>query len=431
MSTSTITAAAAGTPAARRRIAIVGSGISGLTAAYLLNRRHDITLFEADSRIGGHTHTVDVEVASGRYAIDTGFIVCNDWTYPNFYRLLDQIGVQKKPSSMGFSAHGGPEGLEWAGGGIDQLFAQRRNLFSPRYLRMLLEIVRFNREASALLESAEGELTLGEYLQRHRYSSLFRDYYVLAMGAAIWSASVDDMLKFPARFFVTFFRNHGLLSVANRPQWRVIEGGSRGYLAPLTRSFADRIRLSSPVESVRRHADGVELVVRGQSPEQFDDVVFACHGDQALAILGADATPLEREVLGAIPWQENDVVLHTDTTLLPSLRKTWSSWNYRLPQRPGDRVQLTYNMNILQSINAPETFCVTLNATQKIDPAKILGRYTYHHPGYTLDGMKARARRDEISRDRTFFCGAYWHNGFHEDGVNSALAVAARFGESL
>lgn len=420
-----------------RRIAIVGAGISGLTAAFLLQRRHEITVYEADARIGGHTHTVDVDVGGQRHAIDTGFIVCNDWTYPNFYRLLERIGVRRRLSSMGFSVHCERTGLQWAGGDFNQIFAQRRNLCSPRFLRMLAEIVRFNRETPALLDGAAGHLTLGDYLECERYSAMFRDYYILAMGAAIWSAPARDMLEFPAQFFVRFFRNHGLLSIADRPPWYVIEGGSRAYLEPLTRSFAGRIRRDSRVVQVHRSTDDVEIVTAGGARTRHDAVVFACHSDQALAILGDSATTAEREILGAIPYQENDVVLHTDVSLLPPNRRAWSSWNYRVPAVPGERVQLTYNMNILQSLDAGETFCVTLNQTRQINPARVLGRYTYHHPVYTPDGMRARVRRGEISGaggnavSRTWYCGAYWHNGFHEDGVTSALEVAAAFGETL
>ncbi|MFZ5723156.1 MAG: NAD(P)/FAD-dependent oxidoreductase [Pseudomonadota bacterium] len=425
--------------ALRRRVAIVGSGISGLTAAHLLCRRHDVTVYEADTRIGGHTHTVDVTVQGRAYAIDTGFIVCNDRTYPDFLRLLDRLGVARQPSTMGFSVQCERSGLEWAGGSLDQVFAQRRNLLNPRFWGMLTDILRFNREARDLLDDDggyDGTLTLGEYLERHDYSPMFRDYYIVAMGAAIWSAGVRDMLQFPVRFFVRFFHNHGLLNLRDRPQWQVLAGGSRSYLGPLTAGFADRIRTASPVLAVHRSHAGVE-VRTAAGPESFDAVVFACHSDQALQILGADATPAEREILGAIPYQENEVVLHTDTRLLPVSRKTWSSWNYRLPAVAGDRVQLTYNMNILQSIRAPETFCVTLNRSQQIDAGRILGRWTYHHPCYTTDGMRARARREEISGapvnggGLTYYCGAYWHNGFHEDGVSSALAVAAQFGERL
>ncbi|MFP5383760.1 MAG: NAD(P)/FAD-dependent oxidoreductase [Gammaproteobacteria bacterium] len=417
---------------ARQHIAIIGSGISGMTAAYLLSRRHDVTVFEAADWVGGHTHTVDVEVQGKSWAVDTGFIVCNDRTYPNFLQLLGQIGVARRPSQMGFSVECERTGLAWAGGNLDQVFAQRRNLLSPSFIRMLRDILRFNRDAPALLDSRHGDFTLGEYLEMNRYSAMFRDYYILPMGAAIWSCGVDDMLDFPAHFFIRFFNNHGLLSISNRPQWYVIEGGSRAYVEPLTRGFRDRIRLQTPVAAVQRDADGVNVLTERHGTERFDSIVFACHSDQVLAILGDGATADERRVLGAIPYQENDVVLHTDTTMLPALRKTWSSWNYRLPKVAGDRVQLSYNMNILQSLAAPETFCITLNPGQPIDPARVLGRYTYHHPVYTLDGMKARARKNDIcGMHHTHYCGAYWHNGFHEDGVVSALSVAAKFGERL
>jgi predicted NAD/FAD-binding protein len=417
-----------------QRIAIIGSGISGLTAARLLSRRHDVTVFESSNWVGGHTHTVDVQVGGRDYAIDTGFIVCNDRTYPNFFRLLDSIGVRRQPSEMGFSVHCERTGLEWAGGGFGQLFAQKRNLYSVRFWGMLLDIVRFNREAPTLLESPEGELTLGEYITRNGYSDMFRDYYVVAMGAAIWSANVETMLAFPAKFFVRFFLNHGLLSLSNRPQWYVIRGGSREYVAPLAAPFADAIRLNTPVRRVFRLKDGQGVLIStdARGDERFDSVIFACHSDEALALLGEDATPQERAILGAIPYQENDVVLHTDVRLLPVNRKTWSSWNHWLSETPGERAQLTYNMNILQGIRSPETFCVTLNQTQQIDPARVLGRYTYHHPVFSIAGVAAQQRFDEIDGvSRTHFCGAYWRNGFHEDGVWSALRVAEKFGERL
>ncbi len=416
----------------KQRIAIVGSGISGLTAAWLLARHHDVVVFEADDRVGGHTHTVDVVAGGARHAVDTGFIVCNDWTYPNFFRLLEQLGVRRKPSEMGFSVHCEATGLEWAGGGPDQLFAQRRNLVRPGFWRMLVDVVRFNRQAPALLDSAEGELTLGEYLGRHGYSDMFRDYYIVPMGAAIWSANDATMMNFPAKFFVRFFLNHGLLNLVDRPQWYVIEGGSREYVRALQARCSAEVRTGQGVRTVRRDESGVTLNTAAMGDERFDRVVFACHSDQALAILGGDATAAEREVLGAIPYQENDVVLHTDTRVLPVSRKTWSSWNHWLPVVRGDRVQLTYNMNILQGIASPETFCVTLNQAQDIDPARVLGRYTYHHPVFTLPGIAAQQRHAEIDGVRhTHFCGAYWRNGFHEDGVWSALRVAEKFGESL
>ena len=414
------------------KIAIIGSGIAGLTSAYLLDRRHEITLFEASDWIGGHTHTVDVRLDGRDYAIDTGFIVFNDWTYPNFIRLLEQLGVASRPTEMSFSVHDPDSGCEYNGNNLNSLFAQRRNLLSPSFLGMLRDILRFNREALNDLteERIAAATTLGDYLARGRYGRRFIDHYIVPMGAAIWSMSLEDMLDFPLQFFVRFFKNHGLLSVNDRPQWRVIEGGSRAYVAPLTASFRERIRLNCPVWQVERDEDGVSLL----SPagrERFDKVVFACHSDQALALLAAPS-PAERQILGALRYADNDVVLHSDTRLLPKRPLAWASWNYRLGGPARQPAAVTYNMNILQGIEAPKTFCVSLNQTAAIDPAKILGRYNYAHPQYSLAGIAAQARwRELYGQQHTFYCGAYWANGFHEDGVVSALRVADAFGEHL
>ena len=405
------------------KIAIVGSGISGLASAYYLHREHDIQVFEAGSRIGGHTATVDVEVGGQHFAVDTGFIVYNDWTYPNFIALLDEIGVQNQPTRMSFSVSDRLTGLEYAGSNLDSLFAQRRNLLSPRFLGMLRDIVRFNKEAVADLEEGriEGDITLGQYLKDKGYGESFIEQYLVPMGSAIWSADTDAMQGFPLQFFVRFFRNHGLLSIRNRPQWRVIKGGSRSYLEPLTAGFKDSIHTNRPVRGVQRQADGATLTFNDGSSERFDHVVLACHSDQALAML-QDPSAAEREVLGAMRYQDNEVILHTDERLLPANRKTWSSWNYLLTARE-QRAVLTYNMNILQGLNAPETFCVTLNHTDAINPHRILGRFNYAHPMFTLEGVAAQQRWSEINTGPTWYCGAYWHNGFHEDGVRSALDV--------
>jgi predicted NAD/FAD-binding protein len=426
-----------------QRIAIIGSGVSGMTAAYLLARKNEVHLFEADDRLGGHTATKDIEVASGRYAIDTGFIVFNDWTYPAFIRLMEKLGVKTKESEMSFSVKNGRSGLEYNGANMGALFAQRRNLVRPSFYRMLLEIVRFNREAPAVLDyeasHPDADMTLGEYLKRGKYSESFAENYAMAMGAAIWSASFAQMREFPLRFFVRFFANHGMLSVDNRPIWRVVEGGSRSYIAPLVAPLSkDRIHLSTPIHRVTRvgvaETRGVRLEIGGANPrtEDFDHVVFACHSDTVKKIL-ADPSEAEREVFSELDYQSNSVILHTDTSILPKVRKTWAAWNFYVPEAERDRVAVTYHMNILQRFQSPENFLVSLNLDSAIDPKTILGKWTYDHPMYTLGAVHAQARWGEISRldRRTHFAGAYWRFGFHEDGVKSGVRVANTFGEEL
>lgn len=418
------------------KIAIVGSGIAGLSAAYYLNKANnkpspdrqqhfDITVFESSDRIGGHTATIDVDYRGQHYAIDTGFIVFNDWTYPNFIALLDDIGAPSQPTDMSFAVSCRNSGLEYAGTNFNTLFAQRRNLVRPAFLRMLLDIMRFNRQSVADLEGGRipADMTLGAYLERERYDGLFVTHYLIPMGAAIWSAGTKTMLDFPLQFFVRFCSNHGLLSVSHRPQWRTIIGGSKAYLKPLTRDFGHRIRTGCGVRSIERRGDRVNLVTQMNEKLEFDAVVLACHADQALRLLG-DASIDERAVLGALPYQDNDVVLHTDTRLLPQNRLAWSSWNYLLRDSVQSQATVTYNMNILQRLLAPQTFCVTLNDTASIDPRKIIGRFNYSHPTFSLAGIAAQQRWADINGvNRTWFCGAYWRNGFHEDGVVSALNV--------
>lgn len=414
------------------KIAIIGSGISGLTAAYLLNRQHDISVFEASTWVGGHTHTVDVQVDGRHYAIDTGFIVFNDWTYPNFIELLNQLGVTYQPTEMSFSVCDPISGVEYNGNTLNSLFAQRRNLLSPPFWGMLRDILRFNREAVDDLQQQRiaSDLSLGSYLQQRGYGERFIQHYIVPMGAAIWSMSLADMLNFPLQFFLRFFKNHGLLSVTDRPQWQVIKGGSSSYVAPLSASFAERIRLQCPVQRVERDARGV-TVHSSAGSERFDKVVFACHSDQALQLL-AEPSATEQQILGALPYTDNDVVLHTDTRLLPKRPLAWASWNYRLGGPTSQPAALTYNMNILQGLQSDTTFCVSLNQTAAIDPSKILARYTYAHPQYSLAGVAAQARWEELlGANHSYFCGAYWANGFHEDGVVSGLRVARAFGEAL
>ena len=413
-----------------KRIAVVGSGISGLTAAYLLNQKHQVTIFEASEIIGGHTATKNVEWGGAQYAIDTGFIVFNDWTYPKFQKLLHELNVPYKPTEMGFSVSNDATGLEYSGTNLDTMFAQRKNLVSFTHWQMIRDILRFNKQSIIDVESGtlpEG-LLLGEYLDQNNYSTSFADNYLIPMGAAIWSASTAGMRAFPLAFFVRFFKNHGLLSVNDRPQWHVIKGGSRAYLEPLIESFRDNIHTNTPIHSIVRKADGVVLSNDKGLNEAFDEVIIASHSDQALAML-SDPSHAEQSVLGRIAYQNNDVVLHTDESLLPHRKKAWSSWNYRIKKEPSDLPVLTYSMNILQGIKAPVEFCVTLNDTKSIDPDKIIGQYTYAHPVFSLDAVNAQAQWADINGvNRTWFCGAYWRNGFHEDGVNSAVRVAKGFG---
>lgn len=418
----------------KRKIAIVGSGISGLTAGFLLHKQHDITLFEAVPTLGGHTATVDVEQDGRRYAIDTGFIVFNDRTYPNFLALLARIGVARQPAEMSFSVKS-PEGLEYNGHNLDTLFAQRSNLLSPRFYGFVAEILRFNREARAWLVDHQAldvgsELTLGDFLQAGEFSDYFARHYILPMGAAIWSSTLADMRAFPLGFFLRFFAHHGLLEVANRPQWYVIPGGSCEYIGPLTAGWQSQIRLACPVAGIRRVTNGV-IVQSHDGEEHFDEVILACHSDQTLALL-ADASERERTILGAMPYQANDVWLHTDATCLPVRRKAWASWNYQLGDDDGARPLVSYNMNILQGVSSPEPFCVSLNPAGRVDESKVLRRFVYHHPVFNQSSIAAQQRRPEICGQRhTHFCGAYWYNGFHEDGVRSALDVARRFGAEL
>jgi predicted NAD/FAD-binding protein len=414
------------------KIAIIGSGIAGLTSAYLLNRNHEISVFEAGDWVGGHTHTVNVTVEGKSYAVDTGFIVFNDWTYPNFINLLNQLGVGFKPTEMSFSVTDPVSGVEYNGNNLNSLFAQRSNLLSPKFIGMVRDILRFNREALDDLQHnrIDAVTTLGTYLKQRGYGERFTQHYIVPMGSAIWSMSLADMLGFPLQFFVRFFKNHGLLSVSNRPQWCVVEGGSSSYVAPLSASFKQHIRLSCPVQRVERDATGVTLHSAAGS-ERFDKVVFACHSDQALKLL-AQPSQAEQEILGALPYADNDVVLHSDTRLLPKRRLAWASWNYRLGGPANQPAAVTYDMNILQGIQSDTTFCVSLNQTALIDPTKILARYRYAHPQYSLAGMAAQARWEELlGAQHSYFCGAYWANGFHEDGVVSALRVARAFGEEL
>ncbi len=413
-------------------VAVIGSGIAGLTVAAGLHPHHRITVYEAADWIGGHTHTVDVDDGGTTVAVDTGFIVCNDWTYPNFLALLARLGVETQPSNMSFSLQHETSGLEYCGTSLDTLFAQRRNALSPSFLRMIADILRFNREAPRFLADGDERATLGDWLAAERYGAPFIERYVVPMGRSIWSADERALLGFPARFFIEFFKRHGFLSVDDRPQWRAVRGGAREYVRALTLPFRTHLRLSTPVASVRRLPGEVVVRTHRGGLERYDAVVFACHADTALALL-ADPSDAEREILASFPYQPNEVVLHTDTRLLPRAPRARAAWNYHVRARPHAGCAITYDMNVLQSLGTRRRYLVSLNLGDRIDPALALARFDYAHPVYTPAAVAAQRRHGEISGvRRSFYCGAYWRYGFHEDGVVSGLAALeqlARWGE--
>lgn len=399
------------------KIAIVGSGISGLAAAYLLSREHAVTVYEAGDWIGGHTNTVPVDLDGSRHLVDTGFIVFNRPNYPNFCTLLALLGVDSNPTSMSFSVRCDQSGLEYNGTSLNSLFAQRRNLFRPRFWKLLADIMRFGRQAPLLLEQTKEDLTVEEYLDQAGYGKSFAEQYLVPMGAAIWSCPPGTFRRFPMRFVAEFFHNHALLRVLGRPVWRVIEGGSFRYVEKLTVPFREQIHLKTPVVRVVRRPERVDLVTASGEQAVFDEVILACHADQALALLG-DPSPLELDLLARFPYQPNQAVLHTDTSLLPRARRAWASWNYRIRRDDPENPAVTYNMNILQGLAAKQTFLLTLGDAEGIDPSKILRRIPYSHPVYRPGRAEAWNRHGELIRARrTSFCGAYWGYGFHEDGV--------------
>ena len=413
------------------RIAVIGTGIAGMVAAYLLSEDHELAVFEAADYVGGHTNTVDVSLNGQSYAVDTGFIVFNEKTYPNFVKLMKRLGVAWKPSNMSFSVQCKKTGLEFCPSSLNSLFIQRKNLLRPSFYRMMLDIFRFRRESDELLNSDDYTLTLENFLAAKKFSRPFIENFIIPMGAAVWSADPVKFNEFPALYFAQFFKNHGFLNVRNQPQWQVIKGGSRQYIKPITERFRDQIHLNCAVKAIRRHPDHVEVQAENNPAERFDQVVIATHSDQALAML-ADPSGPEEEILGSIPYQDNQAVLHSDESILPSKKAAWASWNYHIPKEELGRVAVTYDMNILQSLGAPVEYCVTLNLPGAADPSKKIKEMRYHHPVYNPKSLAARNRHPEINGvNRTYFCGAYWGYGFHEDGVNSALEVAKHFGKSL
>lgn len=409
------------------RIAVIGSGIAGLASAWLLSQAHEVVLFEANDYLGGHTHTHDITLGGRAYAVDTGFIVHNPDHYPLLTRLFQALDVATQPTTMSFSVHNGRSGLEYNATSLDALFCQRRNLVSPRFLGMVRDLFRFYRQAPELLQGEGPGPGLGEWLQANGYGEAFRDDHLVPMASALWSSPPEQILQFPARYLVQFMANHQMLQVSGRPQWRVVRGGSARYVDALRARWQVEERLACPVQAVHRDADGVRVDSTAGS-ERFDQVVLACHSDQALGLL-ADASGDEQAVLGAIGYQPNEVVLHTDASLLPRQRKAWAAWNAFVPGTAEAPCTVSYCMNLLQGIDAPEPLVVTLNRSEAIDPARVLRRLNYHHPVYTPQSVAAQQQRGRIQGvNRTWFAGAYWGWGFHEDGMRSAVEVASALG---
>ena len=410
------------------KIAVVGAGVSGLVAAHLLAPEHDVRVFEAQAYAGGHTNTVRVDTPHETHWVDTGFIVFNDRNYPRFERLLRRLGVHGQPSNMSFAVTDETGDFEYSSTSPNGLFAKRAHLATPWFHRMVADLVRFNREARALLSTDGDGPSLGHFLHERRYSRAFVERLIVPQAAAVWSADPRQMWSFPARFLVEFFDNHGMLGFRNRPQWRTVAGGSHRYVEALVAPWRERLRLSTPVDAVTRHADHVTVMPRGGGAERFDHVVMATHSDQALRLL-ADPSERECELLGAIPYQANEAVLHTDARMLPRRRRAWASWNYHLLDEPTGSSTVTYHMNRLQTLRAEREFCVTLNRSEAIDPDTVIRTIPYAHPVYTAGGQAAQARHAEISgHNRTHYCGAYWGWGFHEDGVVSGERVATALG---
>ncbi|RUP76766.1 FAD-dependent oxidoreductase [Alteromonas sp. KS69] len=419
-----------------KNVAIIGTGISGLTCGYLLNKTADITVYEANDYIGGHTATKKIIDDGIERNIDTGFIVFNDWTYPRFIKLMKQLDVAYQPTEMSFSVTSKKANIEYNGNTINSLFAQRRNILRPRFWRIVRDILKFNKACKAFVAEKRdtSSMTLQDVINELKLSDDFARYYILPMCAAIWSASLAQTRQFPLTFFLQFFNNHGLLNISDRPQWYTIKGGSSTYIPPLIASFQDKVKLSCGVTNVKKVGDTWQVTDTSGAQAIFDHVIFACHSDQALAMLDTP-TKAQQAVLGAIGFAENDVVMHKDTNQLPKRKLAWASWNYRLKDDAGEEerpASVTYDMNILQRLDAPNTYCVTLNNTDEIDTSALLGSYQYAHPQFSEVMVNAQQRRSQICGvDNLHFCGAYWYNGFHEDGVHSALDVCERFGVNL
>jgi len=414
----------------KQKIAIIGSGISSLTSAYILSREHDVYIFEQNDYIGGHTHTHEVKDKDKILNIDSGFIVYNENTYPNFINLLNQLGVERQHTQMGFSVKSQKKDFEYAGNSISSYFAQKTNLLKPSFLRMTYDILRFNKLSLDESYKIEDSQSLNDYLTSHKFSKVFIDNYIIPMGAAIWSTSPRLMLDMPASFFIRFFKNHGLLQITNRPQWWVIKNGSKQYIKEIIKPFKENIRINTKVNHIKRKNGKVNIYLN-DNIEVFDSVVIGTHSDQALKLI-KDPSVDEKNILKKIKYQKNTATMHTDQSILPNRKLAWASWNYLINENKDELVTLTYNMNILQTLNSNRTYCVTINNTHEIDKSKIIKEIIYHHPLYTIESVDAQNRKSMIcGKNNTFFCGSYWGYGFHEDGVNSAIDVCSKFGLQL
>ncbi len=407
------------------KIAIIGSGISGNTLAYYLNPHHQITLFESNDRIGGHSHTHHIDIFNQKVSVDTGFIVFNKKTYPNFLKLLHELKVPYENSAMSFSVKDSQKDFEYNGTSLNALFAQRKNFMNPRFYKMISEILRFNKSSIILLSSDE-EISLGDYLKREGYSDFFKKYYILPMGSAIWSSNIKTMMEFPAKFFIQFFNNHGMLNINDRPQWLTISGGSINYVNKMIEPFRKKIKLNQNIKYVERKKDHIAIHHKDRI-EKFDWVFFACHSDEALKLIKSPGLH-EKNILKAIPYTDNEVVLHYDDHFMPKRKLAWAAWNYHIDDNANSPASLTYNMNILQNLKTEAPLLVTLNPLQKINKKKIIKTLSYAHPQYSLRSIEAQSKYHLISGvNRTSFAGAYWGNGFHEDGVKSALDAIQQF----
>jgi predicted NAD/FAD-binding protein len=414
------------------RIAIIGSGISGLTAAYMLHRNHDVYVFESNNYIGGHTNTIQVKTGNRVIPVDTGFIVFNEHNYPNLCNLFDVLGVKSRDSEMSFSVHCEKTGLEYNGTDLNRLFSQRKNMFNPKFIGMLKDIMRFHKHAPAELNNGLDDITtVAEFANKHTYSKNFIEYYLVPLGASLWSCPAERFREFPIRFVLEFLYNHCMLQVNNRPQWKTVVGGSDRYIKPLTSGFRDRIYLNKPVNFVTRKNNYVDVAFSDGSSVTFDEVILATHADTSCRLVKNIETK-EKNLLELFDYQDNEAVLHTDTSILPNNKRTWASWNYRIPAEEKQHVAVTYNMNMLQGIESDKIYNVSLNQTRDIDPDKIIKRILYHHPVFKPGRNTVQSQHHQMIRHRGIsYCGAYWGFGFHEDGVRSALSVCDAFNEEL